>query len=557
MIWSIRRKLLVAFGLNLLLILALGTFALTQMGVMNMKADFVTGHTIPSLGTADKISATITKYRTLQLEFLINTSSADKQRIEQELIVTETEMQTHFNAYDPLTTTDVEQQALDKVRNGWAAFTEASKTKFLPAVRESNTGSVQPAFSRLNPLYQDLVAASQELTLQSQLQATQALTVVEQTYQRSRLFILANTGLAIAFSSIVGFTLASTIANRVRHLTDATVAVSEGDLVRSVEVRGSDELATLATNFNTMVVRLRTQRSLLEQRNTELRTSLSRQEQLTTDLVVRKEAEEAAYRAKAEAEAASQSKSRFLATMSHELRTPLNAILGYAQVLQLEAAFSGQTENVPHLERIGVAGRHLLTIINNVLDFSKIEAGKMELDLSDIDVRQLADETLAIIEPLAGERGNRVSLECGAIGSMWTDAAKLRQILFNLLSNAVKFTEHGTITLHVWRDVTLDSESVPVMCFEVVDTGIGISPEQQQRLFQPFAQADASITRSYGGTGLGLALTRELCELLGGEISLASTFNQGTTFTVRLPAEPKTNFVIDAHPRAFSPTTEQ
>jgi signal transduction histidine kinase len=306
-----------------------------------------------------------------------------------------------------------------------------------------------------------------------------------------------------------------------------------------------------------MVVRLRNQRSLLEQRNTELRTSLSRQEQLTTDLVVRKEAEEAAYRAKAEAEAISQSKSRFLATMSHELRTPLNAILGYAQVLQLEAAISGQNENVPHLERIGVAGRHLLTIINNVLDFSKIEAGKMELDLSDIDVRQLADETLAIIGPLACERGNRVFLECGAIGTMWTDAAKLRQILFNLLSNAVKFTEHGTITLQVWRDVAIDSESVPVMCFEVVDTGIGISPEQQQRLFQPFAQADASIMRSYGGTGLGLALTRELCELLGGEISLASMLNQGTTFTVRLPVEPKTNRVLDAHPRAFSPATEQ
>jgi signal transduction histidine kinase len=270
---------------------------------------------------------------------------------------------------------------------------------------------------------------------------------------------------------------------------------------------------------------------------------------------LRKAAEEAAYRAKAEAEAASQAKSRFLATISHELRTPLNAILGYAQVLQIEATLAGMQTILPHLERIGVAGRHLMSVINNVLDFSKIEAGKMELDLAVIDVRRIADESIAIIAPLADERSNRLELICDpGVGTIWSDPGKLRQILFNLLANAAKFTEHGTITLRVTRDADVGAQSEknhPIqresgwVCFRISDTGIGMTPEQQQRLFQPFVQADAAITRSYGGTGLGLALSRQLCELLEGQISMESELGQGTTFTVRLPVSPASPMVVE------------
>jgi signal transduction histidine kinase len=533
--WSLRRKLLAAFGLDILLILTLGVFALNQISIMNDSATFVTQHTIPSLNTTEQINYTINRYRTLQLEYQVNTSSADKQRIERDMVGLETRMQQLFATYDPLTTTSTEQEALDRVRQRWFDFVHANNTRFLPAARESNTGSVQPAFNRLTPLYEDLLVAAQALSSETQRQATESLSVVEQTYQQVRLFILTDTGLTIIVSSVVGLALASTIARRVRQLTSATVAVAEGDLTQRVVLLGSDELTLLGTNFNEMVRRLGEQRELLEQQNAELQQSLARQEQLTHDLIQRTEAEQAAVQAKAAAEAASQAKSMFLATMSHELRTPLNAMLGYTQVMRIEAQIAGQHELVNQFDRMGNAGRHLLTIINNMLDFSKIEAGKMELDRMPVALEPLLRETAAIIEPLAQERGNRLILEIAPdLGILEGDASKLRQMLFNLLANAAKFTEHGHITLCAARQT--DSAGNTIVTFAVADTGIGITPEQIGRLFQPFSQAHAGITRRYGGTGLGLALTRQLSQLMGGDIGVESTPGQGSCFTIWLPA---------------------
>jgi signal transduction histidine kinase/DNA-binding response OmpR family regulator len=233
-------------------------------------------------------------------------------------------------------------------------------------------------------------------------------------------------------------------------------------------------------------------------------------------------------------EVANRHKSEFLANMSHELRTPLNAIIGYSEMLQEEAADLGTEGFVPDLKKINAAGRHLLELINAVLDLSKIEAGKMELYLERFDLPDVLTDIAAVIQPLAEKNGNRLEVRYEpSVGSMRADLTKLRQALFNLLSNACKFTDHGTVTLAVTREVTEGGDWVR---FDVSDTGIGMTAEQLSRLFQEFSQADATTTRRYGGTGLGLALSRRLCRMMGGDVTVASEPGRGSTFTIRLPA---------------------
>ncbi|MGE3540258.1 MAG: hybrid sensor histidine kinase/response regulator [Candidatus Tectimicrobiota bacterium] len=238
--------------------------------------------------------------------------------------------------------------------------------------------------------------------------------------------------------------------------------------------------------------------------------------------------------AKEAAEAANVAKSAFLANMSHELRTPLNAIIGYCELLQEEAEDNACAAFVPDLLKIQTAGKHLLGLINDVLDLSKIEAGKMDLHLETCAVSSVLREVMTAILPLADKNGNRLELQgLERLGSMYTDVAKVRQILWNLLSNACKFTHQGRIVLAVSRQPWSDADG---LVFRVIDTGIGMAPEQCERVFQAFVQADDSTTRQYGGTGLGLAISRHLCHMLGGDISVVSTPGQGTTFTVSLPA---------------------
>ena len=238
--------------------------------------------------------------------------------------------------------------------------------------------------------------------------------------------------------------------------------------------------------------------------------------------------------AKEEADAANRSKSLFLANMSHELRTPLNAIIGYSELLVEEAQESGEAHLVPDLRKIHKAGKHLLRLINDVLDLSKIEAGKMQLDLEDVEIRSLLDDVVATMRPLVDKKGNRFTIEAGELGTMRTDVTKVRQLLFNLIGNAAKFTENGGIRLRARR---VAGTSGDWLTFDIEDTGIGMSPEQQHGLFQAFSQADVSTTRKYGGTGLGLVLTRRFAEMLGGEVTLRSALGVGTTFSIRLPAE--------------------
>jgi signal transduction histidine kinase/CheY-like chemotaxis protein len=230
------------------------------------------------------------------------------------------------------------------------------------------------------------------------------------------------------------------------------------------------------------------------------------------------------------AEKANQVKSSFLANMSHELRTPLNAIIGYSEMLLEEAEDTGQAELLPDVHKILAAGKHLLDLINAVLDLSKIEAGKMELYLETFDVPALANEVGAIIKPLLEKNGNSFRLTVDpAVQTMRSDQTKLRQSLLNLLSNASKFTSGGA--------VALDIRMLPgqTLAFAVSDTGVGMTEEQIARLFEPFSQGDASTSRKYGGTGLGLVISRRFARMLGGEITVESEQGKGSTFTLTLP----------------------
>jgi signal transduction histidine kinase/DNA-binding response OmpR family regulator len=232
---------------------------------------------------------------------------------------------------------------------------------------------------------------------------------------------------------------------------------------------------------------------------------------------------------------ANEAKSHFLANMSHELRTPLNAIIGYSEMLQEEAQDDGNDSYVPDLQRILSSGRYLLTLINGVLDLSKIEAGKMDVFVETFDVGELVRGVEGTVQPLVREKENSLQVQgLEGVGAMHSDVTKVRQVLFNLLSNASKFTSRGTVTLEVAREAEAGEDWLR---FSVQDTGIGMTRDQLDKVFEAFAQADASTTREYGGTGLGLSITQRFCELLGGSIEASSEPGRGSRFDVRLPAQ--------------------
>ena len=248
-----------------------------------------------------------------------------------------------------------------------------------------------------------------------------------------------------------------------------------------------------------------------------------------TDIDDRKRAEHEMVAAKAEADAANQAKSQFLASMSHELRTPLNAVIGYSEMLEEQARDVGAAEFVPDLRKIRRAGGYLLNLINNVLDLAKIESGKMDVYLEEFRIDEMIADVTGTIQPLVERNSNELIVHCPhSIGLLTSDLTKVRQCLLNLLSNAAKFTDHGTITLEVERYGA-------TIRFRVIDTGIGLSPDQARGLFEPFAQAHPERAALHGGTGLGLAITRSFCQLLGGDVTLESEVGRGSTFTISLP----------------------
>jgi signal transduction histidine kinase len=289
-----------------------------------------------------------------------------------------------------------------------------------------------------------------------------------------------------------------TLLRPLKQLTDFTRRVAEGDLASRAIVARPDEVGRLTMAFNAMV------------------------ERLGATLV-----------SKEEAEKADAAKSRFLATVSHELRTPLNAVIGYSQLLQEECRDRGVEGFGEDLVKIERAGNLLLHLVNNVLDYSKAEAGKIELYPETFHIGSVVQDVFAAVGPLAARNRNRLTTCLSEdAGVIYADLTRFQQSLINLVANACKFTEDGDICVAVWRDCSATPESVLV---SVRDNGIGISPENQARLFQAFTQGDASTTREYGGTGLGLAITRRMCRAMGGEITVSSEVGKGSNFVMRIP----------------------
>jgi signal transduction histidine kinase/DNA-binding NarL/FixJ family response regulator len=333
------------------------------------------------------------------------------------------------------------------------------------------------------------------------------------------------------FALFVSSKLQRLISRPILHLEDSMREVSAN---KNYEVRATkfygDEIGRLIDGFNTMLSEIQQRDRALRTANDELKT---RTLELEKEILHRRQTQEELLTAKHTAEEASRAKSTFLANMSHELRTPLNAIIGYSEMLDEEARESGRSENVEDLRKIQSAGKHLLSLINDVLDLSKIEAGKMGLHLEDFEVLPLIDDIATTLQPAAAKNSNEIKLHVSEdVGFMRADITKVRQILFNLLSNACKFTDHGTITVHVDQN-----DRNGYIRFLVSDTGIGISEKQQQNLFFEFSQADASIARKYGGTGLGLAITHRFVQLMRGSISVESQPGKGSIFTVQLPTQ--------------------
>jgi len=375
-------------------------------------------------------------------------------------------------------------------------------------------------------------------------------TPIERLATRDILIVAA----ALALTFIVVSYISRRMTAPITWLKSAAHALERGefdpDSLNPIATR-NDELGELAHSFQNMA-RTITQR---EQSLAELAENLEQTIQSRTAQLA--QAVTDAQNARAHAEQANQTKSEFLANMSHELRTPMNAIIGYSEMLIEEAEAAGKPHIVADLQKIRNAGKHLLDLINDILDLSKVEAGKMPLYIEQFDVREMLNEVVTTISPLIEKNQNALDLHfADDLGTMKADVTKVRQTLFNLLGNATKFTEKGTVTFEARREVVpADSDATELeggtaasptvaaatdrerLVFVVRDTGIGMTPDQLSRIFEAFMQADSSTTRKYGGTGLGLPISRNFCLLMGGDLLVESEYGKGSTFTIVLPAK--------------------
>jgi signal transduction histidine kinase/DNA-binding response OmpR family regulator len=479
----VQTKLLIAFLTIVVLLIALGAVGLYTLSGVNQRTEELIKSELKIAAYRQVQHDTISQLYTVSSALLASDERTLDGALRQLNQVGYDLERLQFVAKDELQLLGTVRQEYDRFIAVVTRVVELIRSGHVEEAREAQLKEARPLANRLERLTDELVNRAE----------ADVVSVIETSgnaYRSSQTIVIAFALGAIALALVLGRTISWSLVGPIRKI-DATLGeIAAGDFTRRVDVGNRDELGALGANVNRMSEQLG---NLYEQLET-----------------------------------ASAHKSAFLASVSHELRTPLNAIIGYSEMLQEVAQDDGQDVFLPDLARIRDAGRHLLGLINDILDLSKIEAGKMDLYLEEVDLGALIAEVRSIVEPMSAANGNALETVFPPFGTFYTDRTKLKQSLLNLLSNAAKFTRNGRVRLEV---AMADAE----VCFVVGDTGIGMTGEQQSRLFQAFSQADVSTSRQYGGTGLGLAITRHFCEMLGGRITVESAPGQGSTFTIALP----------------------
>jgi signal transduction histidine kinase len=387
-----------------------------------------------------------------------------------------------------------EAELIDQFRRDYNRFIEVV-TNVVEVIRGGRTAEARDTqLQQATPLADQLERLTNQLVNKAEADMVAGIEASSHAYTHAQWIVMSFALGSIALALALGYAISWSVLGPVKEIETQLDKVAAGDFSRRVHVINRDELGALAADVNRMSEELG---RLYEQLETF-----------------------------------SKNKSQFLASMSHELRTPLNAIIGLTEMMVTNAARFGTEKALEPLRRVNAAGTHLLSLINEILDLSKIEAGKLELNPESVNLPRLIDEVIGTAEQLAEKNHNRLIVEAHEnLGTLTADAMRLKQILLNLLSNACKFTKEGEVALRV-RNVADGRDWVELA---VADTGIGLTAEQQAKLFQEFTQADSLTARRYGGTGLGLALSRKLARMMGGDVTVASEPGKGSVFTVRLP----------------------
>jgi signal transduction histidine kinase len=486
--FTVHTKLIGAFFAIVALLIIFGIVVLQVLGGVNRRSEDI-----------GKLRRKVAAFRQLQLNTTTQLYSITAALLSPEERMLESALrQLHEFRYDlerlQFVTKD-EAEIYNRIGKEHEQLVEVI-TKIVELTREKEFARARELrMTRTTPLADSLERLTNEMVNRAEAEMETKIDESNQAYLTSRWVVIGFAVGSIGLAVLLGYAVSSSLMGPVKLMDERLRQIASGDFSKSVDVPNRDELGTLADNLNRMSEELR-------------------------DLYQ-------------EIEAASRHKSDFLSNMSHELRTPLNAIIGYSEMLMEDAEDRDQKGFIPDLQKIRASGKHLLELINDILDLSKIEAGKVELFPETFNVNALIKEVAGTVQPLIEKNSNILAINCDDNpGAMYADITKVRQILYNLLSNACKFTELGTITLDAVQD---HSEGAGWLSVSVIDTGIGMTEEQMEKLFQPFSQADIQTARKYGGTGLGLAITRQFCEMMGGDIKVRSEFGRGTAFTVRLP----------------------